>query len=135
VSSSFLNTIKAVFRELNLSSVLRHLDDQTTLPQAQKAIFIGLNKSTLSSPVEELIQRGLIKRIPGDPLSPGENNLLSAIQASGEKHSFSVDCQQIEILASKFGKDANIIGPFTPGVNDILLHPTHVGKEVISTTS
>jgi glucokinase-like ROK family protein len=59
-----MHTLKTVdqsfVRELNLSSVLRHLHDRSTLSRAQLALLTGLNKSTVSSLVEELFERGLI---------------------------------------------------------------------------
>ena len=60
MSSPYIIADQTVVRELNLSSVLRHLHDQTTLSRAQIAVSTGLNKSTVSSLVEELLQRGLI---------------------------------------------------------------------------
>lgn len=55
------NTVDQTFvRELNLSSVLRHLHNQAPLSRARLANLTGLNKSTVSSLVEELLERGLI---------------------------------------------------------------------------
>ena len=47
-------------RELNLSSVLRRLHNQGTLSRAQLALLTGLNKSTVSILVEELLRRDLV---------------------------------------------------------------------------
>jgi glucokinase-like ROK family protein len=55
------NTVDQTFvREMNLSSVLRHLHNQAPLSRARLANLTGLNKSTVSNLVEELLERGLI---------------------------------------------------------------------------
>jgi hypothetical protein len=133
--SPFLTADQIIFRERNLSSVLCPIRDQTTRSRAQIAISTGLNKPALSSLVEEWIQRGLIKVIPGGSLNAVGNYLLSAIQASVEEHAFSENCQHVEILTSKFGKDARVIGAIAPVANDILSNPTYVEKEVLTITS
>lgn len=61
--SSMLANITAdhgLVRELNLSLVLRLIYNEAPLSRAQLAIRTGLNKSTVSSLVEDLLQRGLI---------------------------------------------------------------------------
>lgn len=47
-------------RETNLSSVLRLIHTKAPISRAQIAVITGLNKSTVSSLVEELIERGLV---------------------------------------------------------------------------
>ena len=55
------NTVDQTFvRNLNLSLALRHLHNQAPLSRARLANLTGLNKSTVSSLVEELLERGLI---------------------------------------------------------------------------
>lgn len=49
-----------MIREMNLSSVLKHLHQSGSLSRAKLARLTGLNKSTISSLVEELIDCGLI---------------------------------------------------------------------------
>ncbi|MGD9093795.1 MAG: ROK family transcriptional regulator [Anaerolineales bacterium] len=53
----------ALVREMNLSSVLGYLHRESPLSRAQLASLTNLNKSTISSLVEELIARGLIHEI------------------------------------------------------------------------
>ena len=48
-------------REVNLSLVLRHLHNEAPVSRAQIAAVTGLNKSTVSSLVEDLLKRGLIR--------------------------------------------------------------------------
>ncbi|MBI1856162.1 MAG: ROK family transcriptional regulator [Chloroflexi bacterium] len=51
---------QAFVREKNLSSVLRVIHTEAPLSRSQLAVVTGLNKSTISSLVEELLSRGLI---------------------------------------------------------------------------
>ncbi len=54
---------QTLVREINLSTVLRYLHANAPMSRAQLANAIGLNKSTVSSLVEELIERSLIHEI------------------------------------------------------------------------
>jgi glucokinase-like ROK family protein len=57
----FKNTAdQALVREMNLSSVLRMVHNEAPLSRAQLAATIGLNKSTVSSLMEELLDRRLV---------------------------------------------------------------------------
>lgn len=51
---------QAFVRETNLSQVLRLIHNQSPLSRAQLAAITGLNKSTVSSLVDELIEQGLV---------------------------------------------------------------------------
>lgn len=51
---------QAFVRETNLSLVLRLIHNRSPLSRAQLAAITGLNKSTVSSLVDELIERGLV---------------------------------------------------------------------------
>jgi glucokinase-like ROK family protein len=51
---------QTLVREINLSTILRHLQRNSPQSRAQLASLTGLNKSTVSSLVEELIERGLV---------------------------------------------------------------------------
>ncbi|MFN8435736.1 MAG: ROK family transcriptional regulator [Anaerolineales bacterium] len=51
---------QAFLRETNLSLVVRLIHNQSPLSRAQLAGITGLNKSTVSSLVDELIERGLV---------------------------------------------------------------------------
>ncbi|MBI5825991.1 MAG: ROK family transcriptional regulator [Chloroflexi bacterium] len=53
-------TDQALVRELNLSSVLRLIHAQSPISRAQLAGITGLNKSTVSSLVDDLLTRNLI---------------------------------------------------------------------------
>jgi glucokinase-like ROK family protein len=51
---------QAFLRETNLSSVLRLIHTQSPISRAQIAVITGLNKSTVSSLVDELLKQNLI---------------------------------------------------------------------------
>jgi len=51
---------QAFVRETNLSLVLRLINTQSPISRAQLAVITGLNKSTVSSLVDELLERNLI---------------------------------------------------------------------------
>ena len=71
------------------------------------------------------------KIILGGPLSDVGDYLLPAIKESVKKHSMPDIAHQAEILLSAFGTDASVIGAIALVVNDILLNPMHVEKEVM----
>lgn len=52
---------QAYVREINLSLVLRHIHDEAPVSRAKIATVTGLNKSTVSSLVDDLLKRGLIR--------------------------------------------------------------------------
>jgi glucokinase-like ROK family protein len=54
---------QAFVRETNLSLVLRLIHSQSPVSRAQLAIITGLNKSTVSSLVDELLERNLVHEI------------------------------------------------------------------------
>ncbi|RJP56190.1 MAG: ROK family transcriptional regulator [Anaerolineaceae bacterium] len=54
---------QAFVRETNLSLVLRLIHNQPPVSRAQLAAITGLNKSTVSSLVDELLERGLVHEI------------------------------------------------------------------------
>ncbi len=70
------------------------------------------------------------KVILGGPLSIIGDYLLPAILLSVKKHTLSEINHQVEILISEFGPDASVIGAVALVVNDILLNPSRVEKEV-----
>ncbi len=51
---------QAFVRETNLSFVLRQIHTQSPISRAQLAVLTGLNKSTVSSLVDDLIERNLV---------------------------------------------------------------------------
>lgn len=67
---------QALVREINLSTVLRYLYASESLSRARLASRIGLNKTTISSLVEELLQRGLIREVGLDNSGGGRPAML-----------------------------------------------------------
>lgn len=67
---------QALVREINLSTVLRYLHSSDPLSRARLASLTGLNKTTVSSLVEELFQRGLIREVGLDNSGSGRPAML-----------------------------------------------------------
>jgi glucokinase-like ROK family protein len=63
VKSRYRTGDQALVREINLSTVLRYLHSQAPLSRANLAALTGLNKTTISSLVEELMGRGLVHEV------------------------------------------------------------------------
>jgi glucokinase-like ROK family protein len=62
---------QAFLREINLSTVLRRLHEGAPLSRARLADMTGLNKTTVSSLVEALFARGLVRRVGLDTSGGG----------------------------------------------------------------
>jgi len=69
--ASQLSADQALVRELNLSLVLQHIHHEAPVSRAQIAQATGLNKSTVSSLVEFLLDRNLIHETGINTGSPG----------------------------------------------------------------
>lgn len=66
-------------RELNLSSILWQIHRDDSLSRARMAIETGLNKSTVSSLVDELIQLGLVRETGQNSIGTGRPATLLEI--------------------------------------------------------
>jgi glucokinase-like ROK family protein len=71
---------QTLVREINLSTVLRYLRDGHPLSRAALASLTGLNKTTVSSLVEELLERGLIHEVGLDTSGGGRPATLLALK-------------------------------------------------------
>ena len=58
--SLFSTGDQTLLREINLSSVLRYIHSNASISRTQLARVTGLNKSTVSSLIDELTERGLV---------------------------------------------------------------------------
>jgi predicted NBD/HSP70 family sugar kinase len=58
--SLFSTGDQTLLREINLSSVLRYIHSNAPISRTQLAAVTGLNKSTVSSLIDELTERGLV---------------------------------------------------------------------------
>jgi N-acetylglucosamine repressor len=76
---------QALIRELNLSLVLRYIHNEAPVSRAQIAHVTGLNKSTVSSLVEELLTRKLIHETGRNSVGTGRPATLLEVnpQAGG----------------------------------------------------
>jgi len=70
---------QALVREANLSLVLRNIHNEAPLSRARLAVMTELNKSTVSSLVEDLLARGLIHEIGMDSIGTGRPATLLEI--------------------------------------------------------
>src|SRR3990172_2926010 len=70
---------QALVRELNLSLVLRYIHNEAPVSRAQIAHITGLNKSTVSSLVEELLMRKLIHETGTNSVGTGHPATLLEI--------------------------------------------------------
>ena len=66
----------ALVREINLSIILNCLRETSPLSRAQLAEITGLNKTTVSSLVRELIARQFVREIGFDSLGGGRPAVL-----------------------------------------------------------
>jgi glucokinase-like ROK family protein len=70
--------------------------------------------------------------ILGGPISIAGEFLLPSIRQSVNKRAMHEIVIQTEINISAFGTDASVIGAVAVVIDDILTHPTHVEKEVVT---
>ena len=71
MAQSYRTGDQALVREINLSTVLRYLHEGAPLSRAGLASLTGLNRTTVSSLVEELLDRGLVREIGLDASAGG----------------------------------------------------------------
>ncbi len=76
---------QALVRELNLSLVLRHIHNEAPVSRSQIAQVTGLNKSTVSSLVDDLLKRQLVHETGTNSVGTGRPATLLEInpQAGG----------------------------------------------------
>jgi len=74
---------QAFLRETNLSAVLRLIQAQAPISRAQLAVVTGLNKSTVSSLVDDLIERRLVHEIGLNSAGTGRPATLLEIDPHG----------------------------------------------------
>lgn len=74
---------QAFLREANLSAVLRLIQAQAPISRAQLAVATGLNKSTVSSLVDDLIERRLVHEIGLNSAGTGRPATLLEIDPLG----------------------------------------------------
>jgi glucokinase-like ROK family protein len=99
---------QALVRELNLSTVLRLVHSEAPLSRAQLAVLTGLNKSTVSSLVEELLARQLVRETGINSVGAGRPaTLLEMNPKAGMIVGVELGVDFVSIVLTDFG--ANIL--------------------------
>jgi glucokinase-like ROK family protein len=101
---AFLQTgDQALLRKLNLASVLRLIHTQAPISRVQLANLTQLNKSTISSLVVELIERGLLREA-GQDLSGGGRPAthLELNPDAGRMIGIELGVEQISLIIANF---------------------------------
>ena len=75
-------TDQTFIRENNLSSVLKLIHSQSPISRAQMAVITGLNKSTVSSLVDELIARNLVHEAGSNSIGAGRPATMLEINSN-----------------------------------------------------
>jgi glucokinase-like ROK family protein len=97
---------QALLRESNLSAILRLLHSDSQLSRAQLAKLTYLNKSTVSSLTEELLDRGLIREAGLDNSGAGRPAILLEVNPqAGHIIGLQVDVGFILVLLTDFAGD------------------------------
>ncbi|MBL8098854.1 MAG: ROK family transcriptional regulator [Anaerolineales bacterium] len=76
-----LTADQAFVRETNLSLVLRLIHSQAPISRAQVAVLTGLNKSTVSSLVDELLEKNLVHEIGSNVGGAGRPAMMLEVNA------------------------------------------------------
>ena len=94
---------QALVREINLSTVLRYLQESAPLSRARLADLTGLNKTTVSSLVEELVERGLVHKVGLDNSGGGRPaTLLDLAPQAGHIIGVELSVDFITVILTDF---------------------------------
>ncbi len=97
---------QALVREINLSLILNHLFEHPLLSRADLAGVTGLNKSTVSSLVQELLDNGLVREVGLNSNHIGRPSVLLELD---NKAGYIVCCEMgvdfISVICSDFGTE------------------------------
>jgi glucokinase-like ROK family protein len=97
---------QALVREINLSLIMNHLLSNSTLSRASLAEVTGLNKSTVSSLVQELIDRQFVREVGLSSSGVGRPSMLLEINPQA---GYIVSCELgvdfLSIICANFGAD------------------------------
>ncbi len=97
---------QALVREINLSLIMRRLFEHESLSRASLADVTGLNKSTVSSLVQELIDMGFVHEIGLSSTGVGRPSVILALNPSA---GYIVSCELgvdfISVLCANFGAE------------------------------
>ncbi len=94
---------QTLIREMNLSTLMRYLHESAPLSRSRLAGLTGLNKTTISSLVEELLERGLIHEVGLDTSSGGRPaTLLEVNPDAGSIVGLSLGVDHIAVIVTDF---------------------------------
>jgi glucokinase-like ROK family protein len=103
VKQRYRTGAQALVREINLSSVLHYLHGDPPLSRSQLAGLTGLNKTTVSSLVEELLDRGLIHEVGLDTSGGGRPaTLLELNPRAGSIIGVALGVDFVSVVLSDF---------------------------------
>lgn len=95
---------QALVREINLSHIMQRLRMHSSLSRAALAEVTGLNKSTVSSLVQELIDQRLVREIGLDSSGIGRPSMLLELNPeAGYIVSCEIGVDFISVLCANFG--------------------------------
>ena len=95
---------QALVREINLSIILNALRDQSPTSRAALAVETGLNKTTVSSLVQQLIEAGFVSEIgPDKPEETGRPGILLALDPrAGRMIGAEIGVDFISVIVTNF---------------------------------
>ena len=97
---------QALVREINLSLILRHLHAQPQLSRAQLAEITGLNKSTVSSLVQELLRLGFVHETGFSSSGVGRPSMMLQLNPeAGTIVSGEIGVDFITVIVTNFNAD------------------------------
>jgi len=104
--TAFRTGDQALVREINLSLIMNHLLSNSALSRASLAEVTGLNKSTVSSLVQELIDRQFVREVGLSSSGVGRPSMLLEINPQA---GYIVSCELgvdfLSIICANFGAD------------------------------
>jgi glucokinase-like ROK family protein len=96
----------ALIRRINLSAILYHLRENAPISRAALAAITGLNKTTVSSLVGELIQNQYVREVGLESGGVGRRAMLLRLNpAAGRIVSGEIGVDFISVIAADFGAE------------------------------
>jgi len=98
---------QTLIRQMNLSVIMRHLRENAPISRASLAEMTGLNKTTVSSLVQELIDRQFVRQVGLEPAGSGRRAgrlgmMLTLDPAAGYIVSGEIGVDFIEVICTNF---------------------------------
>lgn len=101
---------QTLVRQMNLSVIMRHLRENAPMSRASLAEMTGLNKTTVSSLVQELIDRQFVREVGLEPAGSGRKAgrlgmMLTLDPAAGYIVSGEIGVDFIEVICTNFAPE------------------------------